>query len=357
MKELVLVFFRLGWLGFGGPIATIAMMEEETRRRRGWLDQARFTEVYAICKMLPGPVATQVAIYLGYIRKGRLGGLVAGLLFILPSFLIVLGLSALYSRRGAGPGETGAFEALQAAALAVIVTSTLQLARPIWKNWKWIVTAIASGWIVWSFPLWEPLVILGSGLGGALAVARPRTRPIGDSGTVLLDLFWVCFKAGAFVFGTGLAIIPLLEGDVVRRQHWLTHSEFMDGLAIGQVTPGPVVITVTFIGYRVAGLPGALLATLGIFLPCFLNILYIVPVLWKRVSGTPAAAAFTAWALPAVVGGIFATSGRLAHATLHSWTLAGLFAASLALSLRFKPPAWLLIPGAGVVGALLQRLS
>jgi chromate transporter len=127
----------------------------------------------------------------------------------------------------------------------------------------------------------------------------------------------------------------------------------MDGLAIGQVTPGPVVLTVAFIGYRAAGLAGALLATLGIFLPSFLNILLIVPVLWRRVSGTPGALAFSAWALPAVVGGILATSTRLGQATVHSWLLAGIFVACLAISLRWKPPAWLLIPGAGAVGGLL----
>src|SRR5579885_3636180 len=167
MGELALVFFRLGWLGFGGPIATIAMMEEELRRRRGWVDEKRFAEMYAICKMLPGPVATQMTIYLGYVRKGRLGGLVAGLLYILPSFAIVLALSALYSRRGTAPGQAAAFEALQASALAVIVNSTLQLAKPIWKQRQWIVAALASAAIVWRFPLWEPLVILGCGLIGA----------------------------------------------------------------------------------------------------------------------------------------------------------------------------------------------
>src|SRR4029079_15923472 len=130
---------------------------------------------------------------------------------------------------------------------------------------------LLSAVAVWCFPLWEPIIILSAGLMGALltrAKLAPRAAGRGEAGTILLELFWVCFKAGAFVFGTGLAIIPLLEADIVRGHHWLTHSEFMDGLAIGQVTPGPVVIAVTFLGYRIAGLNGALIATFGIFLPC-----------------------------------------------------------------------------------------
>lgn len=360
MGELALVFFRLGWLGFGGPIATIAMMEDELRRRRGWVDERTFTEMYAVCKMLPGPVATQMVIYLGYIRKGRLGGLLGGLLYIFPSFAMVLALSVLYAKRAAGSGESAAFAALQAAALAVIVNSTLQLGKPVWKQRKWILAAAVSAAIVWTFPLWEPLVILGSGLIGVLAtrgLARSVPAAGGERGTVLLDLFWVCFKAGAFVFGSGLAIVPLLEADVVRGHHWLTHAEFMDGLAIGQVTPGPVVITATFIGFRTAGWLGALIASVGIFLPAFVNILFIVPVLWKKVAGTPGAAAFTAWALPAVVGAIFATSARLAVPTFQAWSPALIFVAALGLSLKAKPPAWLLIPGAGVIGAILGSLS
>ncbi len=220
-------------------------------------------------------------------------------------------------------------------------------------------TAAACAALVWRFPLWEPLVILGSGLIGAFSVPglarRASVSP--ERGSVLLDLFWVCFKAGAFIFGTGLAIVPLLEADVVRNHHWLTHAEFMDGLAIGQITPGPVVITATFIGYRTAGVWGAVIASAGIFLPSFVNILFTVPLIWKKVAGTPRAAAFTAWALPAVVGGIFAASARLGVLTLQSWKLGFFFAISLALLIRFKLPAWLLIPGAGLVGAAVSFVS
>ncbi|HUP55912.1 MAG TPA: chromate efflux transporter, partial [Bdellovibrionota bacterium] len=300
MKELVLAFSRFGWLGFGGPIATIAMMEEELQRRRGWVTEKQFAEIYAICKMLPGPVATQVAISLGLARAGRLGGLVAGLVYSFPKFLIILAFSVIYFRERIGLEYQELFAALQTAALVVILTSTMHLARPMGRDLKAIALAIVSAAVVWRFPLWEPLMILVAGLGGAIAAVRHdpgsgRTptfalAPIPSPGVALgaiaagaaaqpalLDLFWVCFKAGAFTFGTGLAVIPLLEADTVQLRSWLTHAEFMDGLAIGQVAPGPVVLSVTFIGYKVAGALGALVATLGVLVPPFINVLYIVP--------------------------------------------------------------------------------
>jgi chromate transporter len=373
MKELFWVFMRIGWLGFGGPIATIAMMEEETVRKRRWLDEREFSEIYTICKMLPGPVATQVAIYLGMLRKGRWGGALAGLTYIFPAFLIILCFSIVYVRHRIGTEYEGIFAALQTGALVVILTSTLALARPIWKSRNMIALMVVSAGLIAWFPLWEPVVILAGGLGAAWLTTRtagsqpaPGSRMLAVGAAagalpafkwpVAAKLFWVCFKAGAFVFGTGLAIIPLLEADVVRHRHWLTHSEFMDGLMIGQTTPGPVATSVTFIGYKTAGLPGALVATAGVFLPNFINVLFIVPSLWKRVSGTPMARAFTVWAIPAVVGGIFATGLRLGIATVHTWPLVALFVVANGVAFRLKPPAWLLILGCGAVGVVAEFL-
>ncbi|MGK5084231.1 chromate efflux transporter [Bdellovibrionota bacterium FG-1] len=371
LKEIAVFFFKLGVFGFGGPIAVIGMMEQETVERRGWLTQSEFSEIYAICKMLPGPVGPQVAIYLGQLRAGsRWGGVVAGVLFVLPAFLMVLGLSVLY-KNTAGVAQFGpVLMGLQAAALVVVVTSTWALARPYKKERRAWVIAGVSALIVLFRPRWEPLVILGFGLfggwlcSGGVKLSQEKKQwgffPIiyaSNWGHLLgtgklMQLFWMCFKAGMFVFGTGLAVLPVLEADAVGAHHWITHSQFMDGMAIGQVTPGPFVITSTFIGYLAAGYPGAIAATLGMFLPSFINILFLVPRIWKRFSGTPGAQGFTSWAIPAVIGGIFSSMVKLGGVALVSGPAIVLFALALLIALWKNPPAWLLIPGAGLISEL-----
>jgi chromate transporter len=381
LREISSVFLRLGTLGFGGPLATMAMMEQETSRKRAWVSPAQFSEIYALCKILPGPVATQMAIYLGFVRGGTAGGIVSGGLFILPSFLAVLLFSFLYTHFGMVQKAGPLFAAMQAGALVVILTSTLNLAKPYRgsRQARWV--ALFAAIVVGMRPSLEPLVIVAAGLVGiGLATAAERRisttlrsvvpvpmlatfvgagagalgAPIAES--TLAKLFWVCFKAGAFVFGTGLAIVPLLEADTVTRHGWLTHSAFMDGLAIGQVTPGPVTITSTFIGYQTAGWIGALVATTGMFLPAFINVLVFVPRLWRRFSGTPQARGFAQWAIPAVIGGILGTMIRLGVVVLVGPATLVAFAAAALIAWRLKPPAWALIPASGVVGALAAAL-
>ncbi len=373
LTEVSTLFGKLGLLGFGGPIAVMGMMEEEACRKRAWVTPAQFAEIYAVCKILPGPVATQMAIYLGSIRGGLSGGLVAGVSFILPSFLIVLVLSVFYVQASAIPAVGPALVGLQASALTVILLSTWQLYKPHRRDLRAWVIVMLTGAVVAIRPSWEPLLILGFGISGAFifrkmsgaraaAIAAPLALVSAHAQaaaltmpptSLLLQLFWTFFKAGAFVFGTGLAIVPVLEGDVVLKYHWLTHAQFMDGLAIGQVTPGPVVITSTFIGYQTAGLIGALVATFGIFFPAFVNVLFLVPRIWKKFSGTPAAKGFTAFALPAVVGGIVGTTLKLSVIVLDSPIPLGIFCASFFAALAFSPPAWLLIPLSGVVAGVV----
>lgn len=373
--EIGSVFLRLGAFGFGGPIATMAMMEQEAVRRRSWVTPSEFAEIYAVCKVLPGPVSTQMAIYLGMKRAGNaMGGVLAGVLFVLPSFLMVLGLSAIYRYSGA-VGRAGAFlSGLQAAALAVILLSVWTLGKPYRRDVRaWGICAASAG-IVSARPGWEPLVILSAGLAGAFWRSRKVGAPtagatrlrsvawvlpagswLAAKGSVPLwvQLFWVCFKAGAFVFGTGLAIVPVLEAEAVDKHGWLTHSQFMDGLALGQVTPGPVVITSTFIGFLAGGFPGAFAATAGMFLPSFVNVLFLVPRVWRRFSGTPAAAGFTAFAIPAVIGGILGTMVQLSTLALDSWVASSLFAATLAIAALRRPPVWALLPAMGAAGGLI----
>jgi chromate transporter len=371
LSEIFSVFLRLGFLGFGGPVAVIAMIEEEVVRKRAWISESLFSEHYAICKLLPGPVSTQMAITMGRHRGGIWAGVIAGLCFILPSFFMILGLSVAYLKTGMTSQSTVFLKGLQCAALATILLSAWSLSRGFRKQTLGLSIAFVSAAWVALAPSWEPWVILFFGLMGAYRAKRRHFSPLSisvfsffDAGFLvglaesrLFDLFWVCFKAAAFVFGTGLAVLPVLEAEAVGHFHWLTHSQFMDGLALGQVTPGPLVITSTFIGFVAAGYSGALVATLGMFLPSFFNVLILVPRIWKKFSGTAEAQAFSQWAIPAVVGGVFATTVQLGRMTLDhpvSWIL---FLISGWVSVWKSPPAWLLIPMMGVLSLILSSLK
>jgi chromate transporter len=377
MREVFGVFLRLGATGFGGPIALIAMIEEEVSRRRRWLTQQEFAEIYSVCKLLPGPVAIQIAIYVGVRRAGRWGGLLAGIGFALPAFLMILALSVSYAQLDTRSAHLrDAFTALQSAALALVCVSTWQLAKPHVRHLRASAVMLASAIWVYLLPTWEPLAILAFGLVGAILALR-EARVARAAGTrlnsfaalllpvvglgalklgVLSELFWVCFKSGEFVFGTGLAFLPLLEGEFVQRLRWLTHAEFLDGIAVGQVTPGPITMCVVFFGYKVAGLAGGLAAMVGLYLPSFFNVLVVLPWLWDRIRGTPALRGFAAWAFPAVVGGIACATMKLGASTLHS-PLAGLaFALTLAGVIFSRVPGWVFIPLAGALGILRSFL-
>ena len=359
LTEITRVFLRFGILGFGGPIAAMAMMEEELVRRRKWLTSEDFAGLYATCKVLPGAVSTQMAIGLGYRRGGTWGGILAGTGFILPGFLLVLGLSVAYESMASSKPFwfEPLFSGLQAGALGVIFASTFSLAKPYRKKLSaWGIALASAGVIGWA-PRLEPWVIFAFGLTGAWSsgvpgeVHRPRL-----AWPTLIALTWVCFKAGAFVFGSGLAIVPLLEAEVVQHHAWVTHREFMDGLALGQVTPGPIIITTTFIGYRAAGYLGAILATMAVFLPGFINMLIIVPRIWKRIGPSPRLQGFVAWAIPAVIGGIVASSLRLSWQSLDSWPKQAVLGLSSIAIMKFRAPAWAVIPGAGALTVLLSLL-
>jgi chromate transporter len=361
MKDIARLFFKLGCLGFGGPIATMAMMEEETVARRNWITRERFNQAYALVKTLPGPAATQLAIYLGQVRGGRLGGLIAGGLFIFPAFFLVLVLSFFYEKVHTIPTAEALFQGMQVAALVVILDSVLRMAKPYSKSGRAIAIGIITGAVIYWSPRLEPVMIIGAGLFGAFAADRIgalRARLFSAAPVFqlvpALQLVMVCFKAGFLVFGTGLAIVPLLEGDVVGHYHWLTHSEFLDGLAIGQITPGPVVITSTFIGYRIGGLMAATMATMAMFAPGFFNILIVIPIIEKRIQNSPRLKGFTNWAIPTVIGGIIATTFRLGIISVTTPGLAMLLVLSGIWVFKLRPPVWIVIPICGIVNFIFQ---
>jgi chromate transporter len=351
-------------------------MEQELCKKRGWITQTEFSGVYSACKLFPGPTAVQMAIFLGWHRNGWKGGITSGLSFILPAFLMVVLLGAIYLQYGLHPTVSHWLLGMQAGALAIIWFSTFQLSRPYLKVPRAILIGILSAILIYYRPNLEPLIIISFGLTGAGLFARSNhQKHLGMfsliSGSLpflngqvwqssqgwvaskFLTLFWICFKSGAFVFGSGLAIIPLLENDFVHQLGWLTHNEFMDALSVGQITPGPVTITATFIGMKVAGIKGALVATVGMFAPAFFNILVILPRVWRKMLNSPSAAGFTAWAFPSVVGGIVGASFKLSLASLNHWIPFLFFLGAVGLLAKWRVPNWIIVPLGGLVAALM----
>lgn len=375
-SEIARIFLRLGLLGFGGPIALIRLMEIETVEKRRWFKAENFSSMYAMVKLLPGPIAVQMAIWLGMERGGRKGGIIAGISMVFPSFLLLLVLSYIYFHLGARSELSGFLGGMQLGTLAVILISVIGLSTPYRRSIEAWVIALISAVLIQTSPSLEPFWILLAGAYGVLkdrhaskphllgslspapilALASAATSAPDLTLGTLWKLFWLCFKGGAFVFGTAIAIIPMLEGDAVQKYGWLTHAQFMDGIALGQVSPGPFSITVVFIGFKVAGILGSSIAALGIYLPAFLNILFIVPRIWKRVQGHPALHSFVSRAMPSIIGCILGAVIHLGYPILGTPTAALISLAALVLGLRFSLPNWMLIPGAGALFVLLNTI-
>lgn len=406
LGEIAQLFLKLGSIGFGGPQAHIAMMSDEVVERRGWLTAEEFSEGLAICEMLPGPASTQMGIYLGYCRAGHLGAWVAGICFIAPAFVIVVALSWAYFRWQAIPQRAGIFLGIAPVVGAIVLAFCWKLGRKTLTSWPKraiaLATLLATLFTPLTLMLQFPLAgvvglwlyrprrdpksgssllgigsLLGWGTGWGLEqgkgnglgtlTAAPIAAPLAAEvslwgGERLFDHGWPLllffFKAGLLIFGGGLVVIPLLEQGVVQEFQWLSREEFINGVAIGQITPGPVVLTAAFVGYRVAGLGGALVATLGIFAPSFMFILGAAPLL-RRLRQNPYVKAFLQGVTPAVLGAIAAAAIPLAQAAFHQpraiasgvAVLIGVLA-WVALVYYQRPP-WQLVPLAAVVGLVL----
>jgi len=341
--------------------------------RLGWITEHEFEEIYTLCKLMPGPIAPQFAISIGRRTFGAVGGILAGLAFITPAILIVILIAALYTQRHVTARQELFFHGMQIGAVALIIQSLVMLFKVhAKKSRSWVLAGL--NFILTRFhPALEPIYILGSGAFGVIRARRAKSKvavlrdlsvPLSAAfcGTtlsgstffnpVLGNLFWACFKAAAFIFGTGIAVVPLLEYDFVLKLKWLSHAEFMDALAVGQITPGPFVITATFIGYKVAGLIGAAVASSGIFLPSFLNILVFVPLFLGRLTSSPYAPDFVSFALPAVVGCIGAATWKMILLACSSPRDAAVLAIVTGLQFVRWLPAW----GTLLIGALLSTL-
>lgn len=375
LRELALYFLKLGTVGFGGPIALVGYMERDLVEQKCWISKEQYLRGLALAQLAPGPLAAQLAIYIGYLRGKVFGATLIGVAFIIPSFLMVVVLGMLYVSYGGLAWMQALFYGIGAAVIGIIFKSAYKLTKLTLKGKTllWIIfiimcatTAYTEQEIVWLFLL--------SGLVALFVFAPPKfirsktlalVPPFGLAFVQLPDvaqpqalstLFLFFAKAGAFVFGSGLAIVPFLYGGVVQEYHWLNERQFLDAVAVAMITPGPVVITVGFIGYLVAGFPGAVVASLGVFLPVYLFVVLPAPYV-ERYAKNPQLSAFvdgvTAAATGAIAGAVIVL-GRRAITDIPTVVIA---AATLAVLTRFKISEPIIIIIAGILGLILFQFK
>ncbi len=352
--DLARYFLRLGALGFGGPIALAGYMQRDLVERRGWFTQEEYLEGLAASQMLPGPLAAQLAMWLGYLRRGVVGATAAAVAFILPPFLLVSVVAAAYVGLSGTTLIQALFHGIGPAVLALILRGAWKLLRVTVGDDRRLWAMFGAVAVV-TFALRTEVALLFvlAGVAGILLFRRPA---LAELDPVLLQLVVFFFKAGAFTFGSGLAIVPFLQEGVVRDFHWLTEHEFVDAVAIGVITPGPVVITAVFVGYLVAGLAGAALAALGVFLPPFLMVVLFAP--WiMRHRANPALRGFTKGATAAAAGAIVGAAGVIAMQILVDAPTVLIFAGALVVLWRVHVPEPVVIGAAALVGIALGALG
>ncbi|AJW43726.1 Chromate efflux transporter [Ralstonia mannitolilytica] len=376
LRQLLLYFLRLGALGFGGPVALAGYMRRDLVDARQWITEADYKEGLALAQLAPGPLAAQLAIYLGYVHYRIVGATLVGIAFVLPSFLMVVALGWAYTRFGGLTWMQSVFYGVGAAVIGIIAISAHKLTtksvgkdKLLWAIYLLLaaVTVVTESEVAWLFLaagvlvwFWRtPPRWLRQGRTNAIAAA-PVAAASSLLGTVdwpLLSQLGAFFaKAGAFVFGSGLAIVPFLYGGVVTEHHWLNEKQFVDAVAVAMITPGPVVITVGFIGYLVAGLPGACVAALGTFLPCYLFTILPAPY-FKKYGKLPSILAFVDGVTAAAVGAITGAVIVLAKRSIVDVPTALLAVATVLLLVKFKKlPEPVIVAGAALLGLALYPL-
>jgi len=366
MGELVRYFLRLGFLGFGGPVALVGQMERELVDDKKWLTKEQMREAIAICQSLPGPLAIQVGIYISYLRCGFWGAWAGGWTFILPNFLIVAALGALYVYLGDLQPITGIFYGVSPAVIALILHSCYRLAKLGMEDWlQWAIAGVCLAVTV-ALQAEVALLFIGSGIAGMLyygslfkrtPAALTVTVPIlaqfapGASASILTKLLLFFLKAGSLTFGSGLVIVPFLHQGLVEQFGWLDQRQFLIAVAIGMISPGPVVITATFVGYLVAGFWGSLVSTVGIFLPSFLLVLIAAPLL-ARYRGNPNVQGFVKGAYAAAIGTILGACILLGRIAIGDWLTAIIGIVSLTVLFRWKVSNPLLIAATALIGLI-----
>ncbi|WP_437983600.1 chromate efflux transporter [Sorangium sp. So ce117] len=372
--ELARLFFRLGATAFGGPAAHVAMMEDEVVRRRGWMTREDFLDLYGATNLIPGPSSTELAIHIGHRRAGWAGLLVAGGCFIVPAALITLGFAWAYVRFGAVPEMSALLYGVKPVIIAVVAQALWGLGRAGLRSRRSLgLAALCAGASL--FGIHELAVLAGAGVlavshrlatgrpagppPGAAAVAVPLAVPLASGAAAtaaavsvpfgLLPLFLFFAKVGSVLFGSGYVLLAFLRADLVERYRWMTEAQLLDAVAVGQVTPGPVFTAATFIGYLLGRVPGALVATAGIFLPAFFFVALSGPLI-PRVRRSPVASAFLDGVNAASLALMAVVSFRLARAAVVDWLTGALAIAAALLLIRYRVSSlWLILAGA-VIG-------
>lgn len=327
ITEITSYFLKLGTWGFGGPVALVGHMHRDLVEQKGWLTEEEYKEGLALAQLAPGPLAAQLGIYIGFVHYGLLGATLTGLAFVLPSFIMVLLLGMAYKLYGGLAWMQAVFYGVGAAVIGIIIMSAYKLT--VKSISKFELSAMRSKWLLWLIYFTgivitvitereEIILFIACGILYMLLKAppkwikRPGALPAGiiigsgfwnHDGNTLQQIGWFFAKAGAFVFGSGLAIVPFLHSGVVTQFGWLTETQFVDAVAVAMITPGPVVITVGFIGYLVAGFPGACVAALATFLPCYLFTVALAPS-FKKIAKNTSIKAFVDGITAAVIGAL-----------------------------------------------------
>jgi chromate transporter len=367
LAELLIYFLRLGLLGFGGPVALVGQMERELVGERAWLTKEQMREAIAICQSLPGPLAIQVGIYVAFLRGGFWGAWIGGWAFIFPNFVIVAALGALYVYFGDLKPVTAIFYGVSPAVIALILHSCYRLAKLGMEDWlQWLIAIVCLAVTV-ILQAEVALLFLGAGLVGILYYGNVWRRPPAvlqvallpslsqlmptASGSTLAKLLLFFLKAGALTFGSGLVIVPFLEQGLVKQYGWMDEHQFLIAVAVGMISPGPVVITATFVGYLVAGLWGSVVSTVGIFLPSFVLVLVVAPLLARHRSN-PNIQGFVRGAYAAAIGTILGASFLLGRIAIGDWLTVLIGTVSLAVLFRWKVSNPLLIAVTAIVGLI-----
>lgn len=372
LLELFIYFFRLSWTAFGGPLAYISMMEDDCVEKRRWLSKEEFTEMVGITNMLPGPNAAEMAIHIGYVKRGLLGGMLSGFAFITPSFIIIFFLSWLYFQYHTMPAVGDIFYGINPVVVVIILVAAYRLGRSSIVDWKLFGIFVAAFLVSYFTEVNEAIILLVSGLIGVILYTQNLVSTkdykklnlflpsiilfnvsIEHMPTLLL-IFLEFLKAGSLMFGSGLVIIPLIGPDVINFG-WVSEKEFFDGVTLGQITPGPVMKTAAFIGYKVAGFLGALLAFLGVYLPPFI-IVPIVSSSFKRIKDNVLLKNFLKGIGAGVVGTILAVILSLSKVAFTDYFTLLIAVVCLILMIRFRVNVSLLVVGAGLLGLVIKSL-
>lgn len=379
LRQLVQYFFQLGYAGFGGPVALVGYMHRDLVEERKWITEEEYKDGLALAQLAPGPLAAQLGIYLGYVHYRILGATLCGLAFVLPSFFMVVVIGMAYKMFGGLSWMQAIFYGVGAAVVGIIFMSSYKLSEKSIS--KFNSKAVIQNWLLWLFFIIaaavtiitqqeEVLLFIIAGLLYMILKAPPKWLKKPPVNSILLfqtgfwqvevgtlgKIAWFFTKAGAFVFGSGLAIVPFLHGGVVTEYRWLTEHEFIDAVAVAMITPGPVVITVGFIGYLVAGFPGAAVAALATFLPCYLFTILPAPY-FHKYGKHPSIKAFVDGITAAVVGALAGAVIVIAIRTIKDIPTALIALATIVVLLKtkkVKEPQIILM--AAVIGLVLKLI-